>query len=56
VSKPPVGLQWIHEIKHDGYRLIAREQDDRVRLFTRRAYHDQAFLYAFDLLEFDGEN
>ena len=38
VSKPPVGPQWIHEIKHDGYRLIARKQDKRVRLFTRRGY------------------
>ena len=37
-SKPPVGPQWIHEIKHDGYRLIARKQGDRVRLFTRRGY------------------
>jgi bifunctional non-homologous end joining protein LigD len=37
-SKPPVGPQWVHEIKHDGYRLIARKQGDRVRLFTRRGY------------------
>ena len=36
VDKPPVGPQWIHEIKHDGCRLIVRKQDDRVRLFTRR--------------------
>ena len=38
VEKPPVGPQWIHEIKHDGYRLIVRKQGDRVRLFTRRGY------------------
>ena len=93
------GLQWIHEIKHDGYRLIARKQDDRVRLFTYdwtdryplirkavaaigtasavidgeavcwddtgvavfeklhgRAHDGEAFLYAFDLLELDGED
>jgi ATP-dependent DNA ligase len=38
VSKPPVGPHWIHEIKHDGYRMIARLRDGRVRLFTRRGY------------------
>jgi ATP-dependent DNA ligase len=37
VAKPPAGPQWVHEIKHDGYRLIARKQADRVLLFTRRA-------------------
>jgi bifunctional non-homologous end joining protein LigD len=101
-SKPPVGPQWIHEIKQDGYRLIARKRDGRVRLFTRRGYDwteryprigeavtairaasvvidgeavccdgsgvaifdqlhsrafdDRVFLYAFDLLELDGED
>jgi bifunctional non-homologous end joining protein LigD len=37
-DKPPVGQDWIHEIKHDGYRLIVRKTADRVRLFTRRGY------------------
>jgi ATP-dependent DNA ligase len=100
--KPPVGPQWIHEIKHDGYRLTARKRDSRVRLFTRngfdwtdrypriseavaglrtasaaidgeavwcdgeglaifdklhsRAYDAEVILYAFDLLELDGED
>ena len=101
-SRPPRGPQWVHEIKHDGYRLIARKQGDRVRLFTRRGYDwtarypliaktvaalkissatidgeavccdahgvsvfeelhsrrydDRVTLYAFDLLELDGED
>jgi ATP-dependent DNA ligase len=101
-SRPPTGPQWAHEIKHDGYRLIARRTGDRVRLFTRRGYDwserypliakavaalratsatidgeavccdengvsvfeelhsrrsdNRALLYAFDLLELDGED
>jgi bifunctional non-homologous end joining protein LigD len=101
-SRPPTGPQWVHEIKHDGYRLIARKQAGRVRLFTRRGYDwtdryplitkavaalrastatidgeavcydanglsvfadlhsrehdDRVVLYAFDLLELDGED
>jgi bifunctional non-homologous end joining protein LigD len=23
-AKPPVGSNWLHEIKHDGFRLMAR--------------------------------
>jgi ATP-dependent DNA ligase len=23
-DRPPIGPNWIHEIKHDGYRLMAR--------------------------------
>jgi hypothetical protein len=34
----PVGPDWIHEIKHDGYRLQVRREGDAVRLFTRRGY------------------
>jgi hypothetical protein len=25
--KPPVGSDWVHEIKHDGYRLIVRRDE-----------------------------
>jgi bifunctional non-homologous end joining protein LigD len=101
--KPPTGPDWIHEIKHDGYRLQVRRVGDQVRLFTRRGYDwsgrypaivlaamrlrrarsftldgeavvcgpdgiaifdalhrrgtvTEAMLYAFDLLELDGED
>ena len=33
---PPSGPGWLHEIKHDGYRLIGRRERRRVRLFSRR--------------------
>jgi bifunctional non-homologous end joining protein LigD len=36
--KPPSGPDWVHEVKHDGYRLIVRRDGDTVRLFTRRGY------------------
>jgi hypothetical protein len=32
-AKPPSGADWVHEIKHDGYRLIVRRDGDTVRLF-----------------------
>jgi bifunctional non-homologous end joining protein LigD len=100
--KPPAGPEWVHEIKHDGYRLQVRRDGDVVRLFTRKgndwsdrypaialtamklrarsftldgeacvrgpdgvavfdALHRrgtvrEAMLYAFDLLELDGED
>jgi bifunctional non-homologous end joining protein LigD len=34
-EKPPSGPNWIHEIKHDGYRIQARIDGGKVRLFTR---------------------
>ena len=37
-SKPPSGPDWVHEIKHDGYRLIVRRDGPAVRLYTRNAY------------------
>jgi bifunctional non-homologous end joining protein LigD len=101
-AKPPVGPDWVHEIKHDGYRLVVRRDGSAVRLFTRRGYDwtdrypaiasaaaklraksftmdgeavvvgadgvavfealhrrhkaSDAILYAFDLLELDGED
>ena len=100
-DKPPSGSNWIYEIKHDGFRLIACRDPVGVRLITRRGNdwtqryplvieavnhlkvrsclidgeavccdepgltylsaprhrrnEPQAFLYAFDLLELNGE-
>jgi bifunctional non-homologous end joining protein LigD len=101
-DRPRTGPGWVHEIKQDGYRLMARRAGQRVRLLTRRGYDwsdryprivramgalkatsalidgeavwcgpdgaadfdkrhsrahdDQAFMYAFDLLELDGDD
>jgi bifunctional non-homologous end joining protein LigD len=101
-SKPPVGPDWVHEIKHDGYRLIVYRDGSLVRLYSRNANDwttrlpgiaaaaerikaesftidgeavvigpdglsrfeelrrreaaHTAILYAFDLIELDGEN
>jgi bifunctional non-homologous end joining protein LigD len=35
VDKPPAGDGWLHEIKHDGYRIVALKDGDRVRLWSR---------------------
>ena len=37
-KEPPAGPGWIHEIKHDGFRIIARRDGERVRLLTRNGY------------------
>jgi ATP dependent DNA ligase domain len=34
-DKLPSGDLWLHEIKHDGFRIIARKDGDRVRLYSR---------------------
>jgi ATP-dependent DNA ligase len=99
---PPSGGLWLHEIKHDGFRVIARKTGKRVRLYSRpgndltyryplivealtrlparsgiidgeavacddngiadferiryRRYNDSVFLYAFDLIELNGDD
>ena len=101
-EQPPTGPDWVHEIKHDGYRLMARRDSVGISLITRRGndWSDrfplvieavnhlkvrsclidgevvccdekgltsfqllrhrrneaQAFLYAFDLLELNGDD
>jgi bifunctional non-homologous end joining protein LigD len=98
----PSGDSWLHEIKHDGFRIIARKSDGRVRLYSRpgndmtrrfprivgalarlrsrsciidgeavacndsgvasfdlirhHGHNDHVFLYAFDLIELNGDD
>jgi len=33
-KRPPSGPNWLHELKHDGYRLQIHVRDGRVRLYT----------------------
>ena len=100
--RPPSGPLWLHEIKHDGIRVVAQRQGDRVKLYSRhgndmtkrfpliveammrlrasscvidgeavlcgddgipsfdllrhKLHEGRGFLYAFDLIELDGED
>jgi ATP-dependent DNA ligase len=36
---PPKGPHWLHEIKHDGFRILARRDAKGVRLYTRNGYN-----------------
>src|SRR5438477_12733299 len=33
-DKLPSGGEWLHEIKHDGFRVIARKKGPQVRLYS----------------------
>jgi bifunctional non-homologous end joining protein LigD len=101
-DKLPSGSDWLHEIKHDGFRVIARKRGAQVRLYSRPGndltyrfplivetlahlrsrsciidgeavgcddngiasfnrvryrHHDESiFLYAFDLIELNGDD
>jgi bifunctional non-homologous end joining protein LigD len=37
-KQPPTGKGWIHEIKHDGFRIMAWRDGDDVRLLSRKGY------------------
>jgi hypothetical protein len=43
-TKVPSGRDWLHEVKHDGFRLIVQRDGERVRLFTRNG-HDWSDRY-----------
>jgi ATP-dependent DNA ligase len=56
--EPPVGPGWIHEIKHDGFRILAHRRG-RLAVFELIRSHRSnavAVLCAFDLLEVNGED
>jgi bifunctional non-homologous end joining protein LigD len=36
VDEAPTGKNWLHEIKFDGYRILARLEDGKVHLHTRK--------------------
>jgi bifunctional non-homologous end joining protein LigD len=33
--RPPSGALWLHEINHDGFRVIGRKTGKRVKLYSR---------------------
>jgi bifunctional non-homologous end joining protein LigD len=38
VDVAPSGPKWVHEIKHDGYRLMVRRTPQGIRIKTRRGF------------------
>ena len=41
---PPIGPEWIHEIKHDGFRVMARRYGPKVHLISRNR-HDLTYRF-----------
>jgi bifunctional non-homologous end joining protein LigD len=37
-DRPPSGPGWVHEIKHDGFRLMVRRDSAGIRLITRNGH------------------
>ena len=37
-KRPPAGPGWIHEIKHDGFRILAERNGGAVTLHSRNGY------------------
>jgi hypothetical protein len=36
--RPPSGPLWLHEVKHDGFRVVARKDGEGVRLYSRTGH------------------
>jgi bifunctional non-homologous end joining protein LigD len=43
-DRPPSGPGWVHEIKHDGFRMMVRRDPAGIRLLTRNG-HDWSDRY-----------
>ena len=62
-TKVPDRPEWLHEIKHDGYRLIVQREGKTVRLWTRNGYEwstgprivEAALRHRLDSFVLDGE-
>jgi bifunctional non-homologous end joining protein LigD len=37
-KEAPTGPGWLHAIKHDGFRIVAQKDGERIRLITRNGY------------------
>src|SRR6478672_8006272 len=42
-DKPPAGAGWLHEIKHDGFRMLVRRNAGGVRLITHHWHQIEWF-------------
>ena len=42
-TEPPARSGWLHEIKHDGHRLVAIIAGERLKLVSRNGYDQTAF-------------
>ena len=37
VDPPPAGPGWLHEVRHDGFRVLAWKQGEDVKVWSRRS-------------------
>ena len=53
---PPAGPDWIHEIKHDGFRVLAQRAGTKVQLISRNG-HDLTYRFPLPVTSclIDGE-
>jgi bifunctional non-homologous end joining protein LigD len=38
IDQPPQGSNWIHEVKHDGYRTLLVIERGKARAYTRNGF------------------